>query len=80
MRVPKFSLHAIGYITDCIEVYIYNTKWWLSFRVIPITTPLLIGAANDHRPPLMLCHVWVVNSMVFLCVPYTILIDFDVFN
>ena len=32
------------------------------FRVILLTTPLLIGAANGRgRTHLMLCNVWVVN-------------------
>ena len=56
----------ICHLTFCIyiDIYMYlyisviNAKWWASFRVILIITPLLIGAANmHHHTSLMFRHV-----------------------
>ena len=45
--------------------YIYNTKWWLSWWVILVITPLLIGPANigasSYSP--MFRHVWIISSV-----------------
>ena len=50
----------------------YLQNRWLSLRVVPISTPLLIGSSNmHHHTPLMLYYVWVVKMMVSLFVYHT---------
>ena len=53
---------------------IYNTKQWLSFRVVLVTTPLYYSAT-----PLMLCQVCVVNIRELLCSYHTFHINFNSF-
>ena len=46
-----------------------------------IKTSLLIRAANVHHgTPLIVCDVWIINSMVlFVCLPHTFHINIEVF-
>ena len=46
--------------------FIYNTKWWLSFTVVLIATPLLMSSANMHHQASLTLHiVWVSNHFLF---------------